>query len=74
MNWWQALKERLLGRPDATEEDEGAAHPGDEPESLHPGRRRLKEEFTSHWDLDYMPREELEKLEPSNNDSDSDNR
>ena len=39
-----------------------AAHPDDDPEDLHRGRRRLKESHTSHWDLDYMSREEMEKL------------
>ncbi|GEM_PF-1833228 len=43
--------------------DESGAHPGTHsPEELHKGRRRLKETYTSHWDLDYMPREEMERL------------
>jgi predicted neutral ceramidase superfamily lipid hydrolase len=42
--------------------EHGAAHPDDDPEDLHRGRRRLKESHTSHWDLDYMSREEMEKL------------
>ncbi len=42
--------------------EHGAAHPDDDPEDLHHGRRRLKESHTSHWDLDYMSREEMEKL------------
>lgn len=29
---------------------------------LHVGRRRLKENYTSHWDLDYMPRNEVDEL------------
>ena len=40
-----------------------AAHGSDEdPQPLNRGRRRLKETYTSHWDLDYMPREELEAV------------
>ncbi|MEI6066317.1 MAG: hypothetical protein WCP96_03190 [Methylococcaceae bacterium] len=40
-----------------------AAVPGvEEPEQLHQGRRRLKESYTSHWDLDYLPRKEVDKL------------
>ncbi|MGR9043783.1 MAG: hypothetical protein ACU83N_00720 [Gammaproteobacteria bacterium] len=40
-----------------------AAVPGrSEPLELHRGKRRLKENYTSHWDLDYLPREEMEKL------------
>lgn len=40
-----------------------AAVPGaEEPKELHPGRRRLKENFTSHWDLDYLPRKEVDKI------------
>ena len=40
-----------------------AAVPGvEEPEQLHHGRRRLKENYTSHWDLDYLPRKEVDKL------------
>lgn len=33
-----------------------------ESKALHPGRRRLKENYTSHWDLDYLPREEIDRL------------
>jgi hypothetical protein len=40
-----------------------AAIPGpEEPKALHPGRRRVKENFTSHWDLDYLPRKEVDKI------------
>jgi hypothetical protein len=40
-----------------------AAVPGpEEPKALHPGRRRVKENFTSHWDLDYLPRKEVDKI------------
>ena len=48
--------------PHANLGEHGAAHPDDDPEDLHRGRRRLKESHTSHWDLDYMSREEMEKL------------
>ncbi|MEY3287863.1 MAG: hypothetical protein RLZZ419_105 [Pseudomonadota bacterium] len=34
----------------------------DEPEPLHQGKRRLKESYTSHWDLDYLPRKEVDKI------------
>lgn len=33
-----------------------------EPEPLHQGKRRLKESYTSHWDLDYLPRKEVDKI------------
>lgn len=33
-----------------------------EPEPLHKGKRRLKENYTSHWDLDYLPRKEVDKI------------
>ena len=40
-----------------------AAVPGsEEPEQLHQGKRRLKESYTSHWDLDYLPRKEVDKI------------
>ncbi len=45
--------------PHAHMGEHGAAHPDDDPEDLHRGRRRLKESHTSHWDLDYMSREEM---------------
>ena len=48
--------------PHAHMGEHGVAHPDDDPEDLHRGRRRLKESHTSHWDLDYMSREEMEKL------------
>ena len=34
----------------------------EEPEQLHQGKRRLKEIYTSHWDLDYLPRKEVDKI------------
>ena len=33
-----------------------------EPEQLHQGKKRLKESYTSHWDLDYLPRKEVDKI------------
>lgn len=33
-----------------------------EPQELHHGRRRLKENYTSHWDLDYLPRKDMEEI------------
>jgi hypothetical protein len=40
-----------------------AAHPADEEaEALHVGKRRIKENYTSHWDLDYLPRAEVDKI------------
>jgi len=40
-----------------------AAFPGaEEPEQIHKGKRRLKENYTNHWDLDYLPRKEVDKL------------
>lgn len=69
MRWLSALKEKLFpspaqqgGEPLAHEpRDYNPAHEGDTPEDLHRGRHRLKETYTSHWDLDYMPRDELEE-------------
>lgn len=29
---------------------------------LHSGRRRIKECYTSHWDLDYLPRNEADEI------------
>ena len=34
----------------------------EEPEQLHQGKRRLKENYTSHWDLDYLPRKEVDQI------------
>lgn len=40
-----------------------AAFPAaEETEMLHPGRRRIKENYTSHWDLDYLPMAEVDKI------------
>lgn len=33
-----------------------------EAKPLHAGRRRLKENYTSHWDLDYLPRNQVDAL------------
>ena len=56
-----ALRRRGLLSP--VREPEGAAHPGtDRAPEHHEGRSALKEMYTSHWDLDMLPREEVEKL------------
>jgi hypothetical protein len=40
-----------------------AAFPGaDEPEQIHKGKRRLKENYSNHWDMDYLPRHEIDRL------------
>lgn len=70
MRWLSALKEKLFPAPQPQHEEAPAhepreyhpAHEGETPEDLHRGRHRLKETYTSHWDLDYMPREELEEV------------
>jgi hypothetical protein len=40
----------------------GAFSVNKEPEQLHQGKRRLKENYTSHWDLDYLPSKEVERI------------
>lgn len=58
--------------------EQSGAHPDEHPPAeLHKGRRRLKETYTSHWDLDYMPREEMERLlgqDPPGRDDDEPDR
>jgi len=44
----------------------GAVPGAVEPEPLHQGKRRLKESYTSHWDLDYLPRKEVDKIVAKN--------
>ena len=70
MRWFSALKQRLFpsqkpsapGPPEAEHLDYHPAHEGETPEDLHRGRHRLKETFTNHWDLDYLPRDEVEAI------------
>lgn len=76
MRWLDALKAKLFPSRHHQEEESGhepldyhPAHEGQTPEELHRGRHRIKETFTSHWDLDYLPREEMEE-QLSKNDSD----
>ena len=33
-----------------------------EPDQLHQDKRRLKESYTSHWDLDYLPSNEVDRI------------
>ena len=40
----------------------GAFSVNKEPEQLHQGKRRLKESYTSHWDLDYLPSKEVVRI------------
>ena len=75
MRWFKTLKDMLFPNRDSHDEtldperrDYPPAHEGDTPEDLHRGRHRIKETFTSHWDLDYMPREELEDVLAKNRD------
>lgn len=70
--WFRRIRQALMGSSEARAGDrdprldfgdESGAHPGHQtPRDLHKGRRRLKESYTSHWDLDYLPREEVERL------------
>lgn len=64
---------RVTGKTEETPEEPEApythlgethsAHAGDnDPEDLHRGRRRIKETFTNHWDLDCLPRDEVDKI------------
>lgn len=75
MRWFKTLKDMLFPNRDSHDEtldperrDYHPAHEGDTPEDLHRGRHRIKETFTSHWDLDYMPRGELEDVLAKNRD------
>lgn len=64
MNKLIAILKRFM-KTGSTDENqiETAAIPGkNEPEELHRGKRRLKENYTSHWDLDYLPRKELDEI------------
>ena len=71
MGWFSKWKHRLFPAappPESLESDDvhhvdyNPAHGGETPDALHRGRRRLKETFTNHWDLDYLPRDELEAV------------
>lgn len=69
MNQWLTNLQNLLKPEDTTDDaDEitlpsSAAHPADEEaEMLHDGKRRIKESYTSHWDLDYLPRAEVDRI------------
>ena len=71
MNELIAIFKRLLKTVQVDENQiETPEHPihtaavpaSDERQELHPGRRRLKENYTSHWDLDYLPRKDMEEL------------
>jgi hypothetical protein len=40
-----------------------AAFPGaEEPVQIHKGKRRLKENYTNHWDMDYLSRKDVDSL------------
>jgi hypothetical protein len=59
----ELLRRPPTGDTGAESAGEAAAHPAeDEPETVHPCKRNLKQWYTSHWDWDYMPRAEMEKL------------
>lgn len=69
MGWLTALKQRFFPASPSQDErgepvhrDYHPAHEGDTPDDLHRGRHRLKETFTNHWDMDYLPREDVEAL------------
>lgn len=54
-------REPLFGVPEMTVST--AAYPAtEEPEQIHKGKRRLKENYTNHWDMDYLSRKEVERL------------
>jgi len=51
-----------LSDDDNTTISTAAVPQAEEPEPLHQGKRRLKESYTSHWDLDYLPRKEVDEI------------
>ena len=69
MRWFHTLKEKLFPSRHQHKDEKPAhepldyhpAHEGKTPDDLHHGRHRLKETYTNHWDLDYLPREEMEE-------------
>ena len=53
--------EPSIGMPDKAIST--AAFPGtEEPEQIHKGKRRLKENYTNHWDMDYLSRQDVDFL------------
>ncbi len=68
MNQWLTNLQHFLNPEENVDDpDENmpstAAHPApEEAEMLHDGKRRLKENYTSHWDLDYLPRAEVDRI------------
>lgn len=66
------ILQRLRGaarRPESTEPPPPGLRPavarGQRPQPLHRGRERIKETYTSHWDLDYLTEDERRELEES---------
>lgn len=62
---------KWFNRPARETQQSGAtaAHPdGEKAPRYHRNKRALKDWHTSHWDLDYMPREEMEALARKNRD------
>ena len=40
-----------------------AAFPGvEEPERIHKDKRRIKENYTNYWDMDYLSSQDVDKL------------
>ncbi len=69
--WWIGSARKTPDRGEA------GAHPGGaSPPSYHKDKRALKDWYTSHWDLDYMSREDMDELarrtQSSNRDKESD--
>lgn len=71
MNQWQQDIMNLFKKPNeqAAEVERkslcsstAAVPSSDEQKPLHVGKRRIKENYTSHWDLDYLPRKEADEL------------
>ncbi len=65
MKWLSRLKAKLRRRSRRTGTGAVVAPGRDAPE-VHPGKRNLKQHYTSHWDWDwdwdYLSREELDAL------------
>lgn len=61
MKWLSRFRAKLRRRFRRTGTGAVVTADQDAPE-VHPGKRNLKQRYTSHWDWDYLSREELDAL------------
>jgi hypothetical protein len=61
LDWIARVKHILLANT-SKQTQNTSAHVSNAPKEIHKGKKRIKDQISTHWDLDYLSKQELEKI------------